>query len=86
MQSQRASSRTDSRYDEIDEIDVVESDDMFVEVCRKFFPETAKGFEDARVKIYYEDGLRFLRGKINESPEFRGFKNINPLVIALSAV
>ena len=53
------------RYDEIDEIDVVESDDMFVEVCRKFFPETAKGFEDDRVKIYYEDGLRFLRGKIN---------------------
>ena len=53
------------RYDEIEEIDVVESDDMFVEVCRKFFPETAKGFEDPRVKIYYEDGLRFLRGKIN---------------------
>lgn len=53
------------RYPEIEEIDVVESDDMFVEVCRKFFPETAKGFEDPRVKIYYEDGLRFLRDKIN---------------------
>lgn len=52
-------------YPEIEEIDVVESDDMFVEVCRKFFPETAKGFEDPRVKIYYEDGLRFLRDKIN---------------------
>ena len=53
------------RYSEIEEIDVVESDDMFVDVCRKFFPETAKGFEDSRVKIFYEDGLRFLRDKIN---------------------
>lgn len=53
------------RYAEIEEIDVVESDDMFVDVCRKFFPETAKGFEDSRVKIFYEDGLRFLRDKIN---------------------
>ena len=54
------------RYPEIEEIDVVESDDMFVDVCKKFFPETAKGFEDSRVKIYYEDGLRFLRDKLNE--------------------
>lgn len=53
------------RYPEIEEIDVVESDDMFVDVCRKFFPETAKGFEDPRVKIFYEDGLRFLRDKIS---------------------
>lgn len=53
------------RYEEIEEIDVVESDDMFVDVCRQYFPETAKGFEDPRVNIYYEDGLRFLRDKIN---------------------
>lgn len=54
------------RYPEIEEIDVVESDDMFVDVCRQFFPETAKGFEDPRVKIFYEDGLKFLRKKLNE--------------------
>lgn len=53
------------RYPEIEEIDVVESDEMFVDVCRQFFPETAKGFEDPRVKIFYEDGLRFLRDKMN---------------------
>lgn len=53
------------RYPEIEEIDVVESDEMFVDVCRQFFPETAKGFEDSRVKIFYEDGLRFLRAKLN---------------------
>ena len=36
------------RYPEIEAIDVVEQDDMFVDVCRQFFPETAKGFEDER--------------------------------------
>ena len=54
------------RYPEIEAIDVVEQDDMFVDVCRQFFPETAKGFEDERVNIFYEDGLKFLRKKINE--------------------
>lgn len=54
------------RYPEVEVIDVVESDDMFVDVCKQFFPETAKGFEDLRVNIYYEDGLKFLRKKINE--------------------
>lgn len=54
------------RYPEIETIDVVEQDDLFVDVCRQFFPETAKGFEDERVNIYYEDGLKFLRKKINE--------------------
>lgn len=53
-------------YPEIETIDVVEQDDMFVDVCKQFFPETAKGFEDERVNIYYEDGLKFLRKKINE--------------------
>ncbi|MCR5654135.1 MAG: polyamine aminopropyltransferase [Lachnospiraceae bacterium] len=52
-----------SRYPEIEQIDVVESDDMFVEVCKEFFPETAKGFEDPRVNFFAADGLAFLRSK-----------------------
>lgn len=55
-----------SYYDEIEEIDVVEPDELFVEVCRKYFPDNAKGLEDARVKIFYEDGLKFLRTKFNQ--------------------
>ena len=50
-----------SYYEEIEEIDVVEPDELFVEVCKKYFPDNAKGLEDERVKIFYEDGLRFLR-------------------------
>lgn len=55
-----------SYYDEIEEIDVVEPDELFVKVCREFFPDNARGLDDERVKIYYRDGLRFLRGKQNE--------------------
>lgn len=53
--------RTLTEYPEIKEIDVVEPDEMFIEVSRRFFPETAKGFEDPRVKIHNMDGLRYLR-------------------------
>lgn len=55
-----------SYYGEIEEIDVVEPDATFVEVCREYFPDNAKGLEDKRVKIFYEDGLKFLRTKNNQ--------------------
>ena len=50
-------------YPEIEEIDVVEPDELFVQVCREFFPDAAKGFEDSRVNIINKDGLPFLRGR-----------------------
>lgn len=53
-------------YPEIEQIDVVEPDEVFVKVCREFFPEDAKGFEDPRVHIIYRDGLRYLRGRNDE--------------------
>ena len=52
-----------SYYDEIEVIDVVEPDEMFVRVCREFFPDNARGLDDPRVQLHYRDGLRFLRGK-----------------------
>lgn len=48
-------------YPEIEHIDVVEPDELFVEVSSKYFPETAKGFDDPRVRVTNMDGLRFLR-------------------------
>lgn len=53
--------RTLVEYPEIRQIEVVEPDELFVEVSRQFFPETATGFDDPRVHITYMDGLRFLR-------------------------
>ncbi|MBR4319658.1 MAG: polyamine aminopropyltransferase [Oscillospiraceae bacterium] len=55
-----------SYYQEIEEIDVVEPDELFVKVCQEFFPDNARGLDDPRVKVYYRDGLRFLRGKQDE--------------------
>ncbi|MBQ8107628.1 MAG: spermidine synthase, partial [Ruminococcus sp.] len=49
-----------SYYDEIETIDVVEPDELFVTVCREFFPDNAKGLDDPRVQLQYRDGLRFL--------------------------
>lgn len=54
------------RYPEIESIDMVEIDPLVVEVCKKFLPLTACRFDDPRLKIHYEDGLRFVRFKENE--------------------
>lgn len=51
------------QYSSIETIDVVETDEMFVDVCREFFPEVACALDDERVSIYYGDGLRYLRNK-----------------------
>ena len=53
-------------YKEIEAIDVVEPDELFVKVCREFFPDNACGLDDPRVQLHYRDGLRFLRGKTGE--------------------
>lgn len=43
----------------------MEIDPLVVEVCRQYLPKTPARLDDPRVKIYYEDGLRFVRGKEN---------------------
>ncbi|MBQ3939484.1 MAG: spermidine synthase, partial [Oscillospiraceae bacterium] len=55
-----------SHYEEIRTIDVVEPDEMFVDVCREYFPDNAKGLDDPRVTIYNQDGLRALRTRQGE--------------------
>lgn len=54
------------RYSSIENIDMVEIDEMVVEVCREYFPQTACRLSDPRVHIFYQDGLRFVRNKQNE--------------------
>lgn len=54
------------KYDTVKNIDVVEADPLLIEVCRKFFPQTACSLNDPRVEIFNEDGLRFVRSKSDE--------------------
>ncbi len=55
-----------SRYPEIRRIDLVEIDKAVIDVCRKYLPQTACGFDDERVHLYFEDGLKFVRRPQNE--------------------
>ena len=54
------------RYPEIEDIDLVEIDELVVEVCRKYLPQTACRLDDPRVHIHYEDGLKYIRSCENE--------------------
>lgn len=53
------------KYPQIQEIHIVEIDPQVIAVCKEFLPQTACGFEDSRVKIQIDDGLRFVRGVEN---------------------
>jgi spermidine synthase len=54
-----------TRYDSVQNIDMVEIDKMVVDVCKKYLPQTACKLDDPRVKLYFEDGLKFVRTKEN---------------------
>ena len=55
-----------TRYGTIERIDVVEIDEQVVSVCREFLPTTACAFNDPRVRLCYQDGLKYVRSHGNE--------------------
>ena len=55
-----------AQYKTVEKIDMVEIDKAVVDVCKEYLPQTACCLEDERVTIYYEDGLRFVRDKVDE--------------------
>lgn len=54
-----------TRYNNIKKIDMVEIDKMVVDACIKYIPQTASKFTDSRVNLYFEDGLKFVRDKVD---------------------
>lgn len=50
-----------TRYEDVQNIDLVEIDEEVVKVCKEFLPFTASAFGDPRVHAHYEDGLKFVR-------------------------
>lgn len=50
-----------AKYSVLEQIDVAEIDRRVVAVCKEYLPQTACGFEDPRVHLYFEDGLKFVR-------------------------
>lgn len=55
-----------TRYNSVEQIDLIEIDELVVEVCRKYLPQTACRLDDPRLTIHYEDGLKYTRAHENE--------------------
>ena len=60
-----------SRYNTIEKIDMVEIDEAVVKASMEFLPFTASKLKDERVNLYFEDGIKFVKGK----------ENLNDLII-----
>ncbi|WP_342472142.1 polyamine aminopropyltransferase [Metasolibacillus sp. FSL H7-0170] len=54
------------QYQAIEHIDLVEIDEMVIEAAKKYLPQTASKFDDPRVHIHIEDGLKYVRFCENE--------------------
>lgn len=50
-----------TRYSTVENIDMVEIDEQVIEVCKEYLPKTACAFDDKRVHIVIQDGLKFIR-------------------------
>lgn len=50
-----------TRYPTVENIDLVEIDELVVEVSKQYLPTTACRFDDPRLNIFYEDGVKFIR-------------------------
>lgn len=53
-------------YKNVERIDLVEIDPLIIELCKEYLPQTACCFDDPRLNIFIEDGLKFVRNKSNE--------------------
>ena len=51
------------KYRDIESIDLVEADKDVVLLSKKFLPFTSCKLRDKRVSVWFEDGLRYVRGK-----------------------
>ncbi|MBR1729115.1 MAG: polyamine aminopropyltransferase [Selenomonadaceae bacterium] len=49
------------KYETIETIDLVEIDEVVINACKKFIPQTSACLDNPKVKIYIEDGLKFIR-------------------------
>lgn len=54
-----------TRYAHLENIDMVEIDQMVVDICREYFPNSTSGLGDKRVHLFFEDGLKFVQEKKN---------------------
>jgi len=49
------------KYKTIEKIDLVEIDEQVIEVCKKYLPQTACGFDNEKANVIITDGIKYLR-------------------------
>ena len=49
------------RYSSVEQIEMVEIDPLVVDVAKEYLPTVASSFSDPRLKLVFEDGLRYVR-------------------------
>jgi spermidine synthase len=54
------------KHPDIQNIHVCEIDEEVILVCKKHFPALSSGFDDPKVKIFFEDGAVFVQKRKNE--------------------
>lgn len=54
------------RYSHLEVIDMVEIDPMVVDVSIAYLPQTSSQLHHDKVNLFFEDGLKFIRSKVNE--------------------
>lgn len=52
-----------TRYSNIENIDMVEIDELVVKASIEHLPFTSNKLSDPRVNLYFEDGIKFVKGK-----------------------
>lgn len=54
------------KHDIVKEIEVCEIDEKVIEISKRHFPNLANSFNDPKVKVYCEDGNKFIKRRKNE--------------------
>ncbi len=54
------------KHNGVEEIHLCEIDKEVVELSKKYFPNVISAFDDSRLKIFYEDGAKFVKGRKDE--------------------
>ncbi|MGG3736589.1 polyamine aminopropyltransferase [Aeribacillus pallidus] len=58
--------REAAKYEELEQIDMVEIDELVVQACKEHLQEVSGNLSDPRVNFLFTDGLKFVAGKENE--------------------
>lgn len=70
-----------TRYKNIEEIHMVEIDERVVRLCQEYLPITSSKFEDSRVKLMFQDGLKYVADCASETYDLILVDSTDPISV-----